>query len=228
MKTSFCAAAGVVAAGLSSAAAQTTPVTAQQQITMFNPEDFVFSLGGPEPSELVDNFQLRGVNLNQLPALEEQGISMALVNLGPCAINLPHVHPRATEMLYTIEGNQLRVAFVEENGGEGAVVNDLVAGDVAFFPQGLIHYQQNLDCYPATFLAALNSEDPGVVTITTNFFQLPSEAIQASLNFDDPTLKNLIASLPEAPALAQRGCLKRCGLLDDDKAAEKSDSSDRR
>ena len=65
---------------------------------MFNPEDFVFSLGGPEPSELVDNFQLRGVNLNQLPALEEQGISMALVNLGPCAINLPHVHPRATEV----------------------------------------------------------------------------------------------------------------------------------
>ena len=81
-------------------------------------------------------------------------------------------------MLYTIEGNQLRVAFVEENGGEGAVVNDLREGDVAFFPQGLIHYQQNLDCYPATFLAALNSEDPGVVTITTRFFELPSEAIQ--------------------------------------------------
>ena len=81
------------------------------------------------------------------------------------------------QMLYTIEGNQLRVAFVEENGGEGAVVNDLSQGDVAFFPQGLIHYQQNLDCEPATFLAALNSEDPGVVTITTRFFELPSEAI---------------------------------------------------
>ena len=40
--------------------------------------------------------------------------------------------------------------------------------------------------------------------------------LQASLNFDDPTLKALIASLPEAPALAQRGCLQRCGLLDDD------------
>ncbi|CAN0442552.1 unnamed protein product, partial [Laminaria digitata] len=151
-----------------------------QQITLFNEDDFAFSLGGPEPDNLVDNFQLRGVNLNQLPALEGQGISMALVNLGPCAINLPHVHPRATEMLYTIKGNQLRVAFVEENGGEGAVVNDLYQGDVAFFPQGLIHYQQNLDCEPATFLAALNSEDAGVVTITTNFFQLPSEAIQVS------------------------------------------------
>ncbi|CAN0597135.1 unnamed protein product, partial [Laminaria digitata] len=35
---------------------------------------------------------------NQLPALAGQGISMALVNLGPCAINLPHIHPRATEV----------------------------------------------------------------------------------------------------------------------------------
>ena len=84
------------------------------------------------------------------------------------------------QMLYTIEGKHLRVAFVEENDGEGAVINDLYEGDVAFFPQGLIHYRQNLDCEPATFLAALNSEDPGVVTITTNFFELPSEAIQVS------------------------------------------------
>ena len=77
----------------------------QQQITLFNEEDFAFSLGGPEPDNLVDNFQLRGVNLNQLPALEGQGISMALVNLGPCAINLPHVHPRATEVSKTLSNS---------------------------------------------------------------------------------------------------------------------------
>lgn len=65
---------------------------------MFNPEDFAFSLGGPDPDNAVNGFQLRGVNLNQLPALEGQGISMALVNLDACAINLPHIHPRATEV----------------------------------------------------------------------------------------------------------------------------------
>ncbi|CAN0470066.1 unnamed protein product, partial [Scytosiphon promiscuus] len=74
----------------------------QDRITAFNNEDFAFSLGGPEPDNLVDNFQLRGVNLNQLPALEGQGISMAIVNLGPCAINLPHIHPRATEVSKTV------------------------------------------------------------------------------------------------------------------------------
>ena len=80
-------------------------------------------------------------------------------------------------MLYVIEGH-MRSAFVEENGGEGAVVNDLYQGDVMFFPQGLIHYQQNIGCEPATFLAALTNEDPGVVMITTRFFELPSEAIE--------------------------------------------------
>ena len=84
------------------------------------------------------------------------------------------------QMLYVIEGH-MRSAFVEENGGEGAVVNDLYQGDVMFFPQGLIHYQQNLGCEPATFLAALNNEDPGAVTITTRFFELPTEAIQVIL-----------------------------------------------
>ena len=65
---------------------------------MFNPEDFAFTLGGPEPEAPVNGFQLRGVNLNNLPALEGQGISMALVNLDACTINLPHIHPRATEV----------------------------------------------------------------------------------------------------------------------------------
>ncbi|CAM9923374.1 unnamed protein product [Ectocarpus sp. 6 AP-2014] len=216
MKTSFCSAAGlVVAAGFMSSTAQASGVvTAQQQITMFNPEDFVFTLGGPEPDAPVDGFQIRAATLGQIPALDGQGIAMALVNLDACTINLPHIHPRATEMMYVINGEHLRVAFVEENGGEGAVVNDLSQGDVSFFPQGLIHYEQNLGCEPVTFLAALNNDDPGAVTITTRFFELPSEAIQASLNFEDPALQKLIESLPDAPAEARGQCLERCGLAD--------------
>ena len=86
---------------------------------MFNPEDFTFSLGGPEPEALVNGFQLRGVNLNQLPALEGQGISMALVNLDACAINLPHVHPRATEV------SQREEVMVDQMGSRGQRGNGL-------------------------------------------------------------------------------------------------------
>eukprot|EP00903_Cladosiphon_okamuranus_P019872 g18265.t1 len=215
MRTSFFAAAGLVTTVCSITSARASVVTAPQQITLFNPEDYTFSLGGPEPDAPVNGFQFRAVNVNQLPALEGQGISMALVNLDACAINLPHLHPRATEMLYVI-GGELRTAFVEENGGEGAVVNDLYQGDVMFFPQGLIHYQQNLGCEPATFLAALNNEDPGAVTITTRFFELPSEAIQASLKFVDTDLAALLKALPEVPAATRRQCLKVCGMDDYD------------
>lgn len=81
------------------------------------------------------------------------------------------------QMLYVIEGH-LRSGFVEENGGEGAVITDVQQGDVVFYPQALVHYQQNLGCEPASFLAAFDDEDPGTVTISTNFFELPGEAIQ--------------------------------------------------
>ena len=82
-----------------------------------------------------------------------------------------------------LEGD-LRVGFTEENGGIRAIINDISQGDVTFFPQGLVHYQQNLGCSPATFVAALSSEDPGVSYITTNLFNLPIEAIKARTKVD--------------------------------------------
>lgn len=67
---------------------------------MFNPEDFVFTIGGPEPEGLFPDigFQLGVATLGQLPALEGQGISMAIVNLDACSILPPHYQPRAAEM----------------------------------------------------------------------------------------------------------------------------------
>ena len=50
--------------------------------------------------------------------------------------------------------------------------------------------------------------------------------LQASLNFEDPQIKALIAGLPQAPALARRECLARCGLNDDDDSGDFSYSYD--
>lgn len=81
-------------------------------------------------------------------------------------------------MIYMLKG-KLRVAFVEETGGtRGAVVNDISAGDASFFPLGLVHYQQNLECEEASYVAAVGSEDPGVVFVLPTFFSLPEEAIK--------------------------------------------------
>ena len=52
--------------------------------------------------------------------------------------------------------------------------------------------------------------------------------LQASLNFDDPTLKSLLKALPEAPAKAQRQCLQRCGLYKDENKTYGSGDGDKR
>ena len=79
-------------------------------------------------------------------------------------MSTPHYHPRATEFLYMISGSNLKVGFAQENGVR-FVSNVLNPGQGTIFPKGSIHYQANLDCEPATFVACLNSEDPGVGTV---------------------------------------------------------------
>ena len=59
----------------------------------------------------------------------------------------------------TYAGSNLIVGFVSEDGTP--VVNQVSTGASAIFPQGLVHYQQNLDCYQATYTISYNSEDPG-------------------------------------------------------------------
>lgn len=60
----------------------------------------------------------------------------------------------------------VRHAFIEENNGR-LIMNDIGEGQVALVPAGLVHFVQNMGCSPATFLAAFSSEDPGVLTTTT-------------------------------------------------------------
>ena len=78
-------------------------------------------------------------------------------------MNTPHTHPRATELLFLVNGT-LEAGFIEENGAR-FVINDLTAGQGTIFPKGSIHYQINTGCEPLTFVAALNDEDPGASQI---------------------------------------------------------------
>ena len=63
-----------------------------------------------------------------------------------------------------ISGSNLKVGFIQENGAR-FVSNLLSPGQGAIFPKGSFHYQANLDCGPATFVAGLNSQDPGVGSV---------------------------------------------------------------
>ena len=186
-------------------------ISALRARSEFNASDFVFDLQGSSPVTPGRGGTIRVAQIDQLPSLAKQGMSIALFNLDACTVNLPHVHPRATEMIYVTKGEQLRVAFVEENSGR-TLVNDISAGMTTFFPEGLIHYQQNLGCEPVEYVSALNSEDPGVLTISQRTLTLPDEALLATLNLTPGQLRRLRNGLPDGPAKGRLACRLRCKL----------------
>ena len=82
---------------------------------------------------------------------------MTLGFLEPCGMNTPHTHPRATEMLYLVNGT-ITAGMIAENGAR-FVFNTLQAGSAQVFLQGSIHYQQNELCDPVMFVGKKSSDD---------------------------------------------------------------------
>jgi oxalate decarboxylase/phosphoglucose isomerase-like protein (cupin superfamily) len=139
-----------------------TQSTVLSERSKFKRSDFIFDLNGsPIETPLTGGNQVQRVQVGTMPALIGAGVSYTLFHIEPCGINMPHVHPRANELFYVIEGKNIQVGFVEENNGR-TIVNNINKGYVTLFPQGLVHFEQNLSCEPAIFLSALSHEDPGL------------------------------------------------------------------
>jgi oxalate decarboxylase/phosphoglucose isomerase-like protein (cupin superfamily) len=187
-------------------------LTAQQTRRLFTAEDFVYDFEEPEEEIVGGGGRIRPASIAEFPALLNQGVAYTLFEIQPCGINTPHSHPRATELIYIINGSNFTTAHVEENGG-GLIINPgLRAGMSTFFPQGLIHYQQNFGCDTVAFISALNSEDPGVVQIANQLFLAPDEALAATFAIPVDQVQTLRAGIPGGPAAGQAECLQRCGL----------------
>ncbi|KAL0407549.1 UNVERIFIED_CONTAM: putative germin-like protein 2-2 [Sesamum latifolium] len=109
------------------------------------------------------------VNVVQIPGLNTLGISMARIDFAPWGVNPPHTHPRATEILTVIEGS-LEVGFVTSNPDNRLITKLLQKGDVFVFPVNLVHFQRNTGYGNAVAIAALSSQNPGVITISNAVF----------------------------------------------------------
>ncbi|KAF8408741.1 hypothetical protein HHK36_004809 [Tetracentron sinense] len=132
--------------------------------------DFFFSglhLTG-NTSNPVDS-KVTPVTAAQIPGLNTLGISMVRLDYAPSGINPPHTHPRATEILTVLEGT-LHVGFVTSNPDNRLISKVLQKGDVFVFPVGLVHFQHNVGYRNAVAIAALSSQNPGVITIANSVF----------------------------------------------------------
>ncbi|XP_074559978.1 putative germin-like protein 2-1 [Curcuma longa] len=132
--------------------------------------DFFFSgldKAGDTGNRVGSNVTL--VNAARIPGLNTLGISLARIDYAAGGLNPPHTHPRATEILTVVEGSLL-VGFVTSNPENRLFLKSLNSGDVFVFPVGLVHFQFNAGKTPVVAIAALSSQNPGVITVANAVF----------------------------------------------------------
>eukprot|EP01126_Amoeba_proteus_P064375 TRINITY_DN9007_c0_g1_i2.p1 TRINITY_DN9007_c0_g1~~TRINITY_DN9007_c0_g1_i2.p1 ORF type:complete len:225 (+),score=37.27 TRINITY_DN9007_c0_g1_i2:220-894(+) len=180
------------------------------RLNLLNPNDFVFDLINASSASRGPGGIISFANVANFPALVGRGVAITIEIADPCSINLPHSHPRATEINFVVSG-KVKLGFFEENGAR-FIENTLTTGMVSIFPQAAIHFVANFECKPAIVLSAFNNEDPGVLTIANAFFGgLPAEVVGLALgNLGIQTVQELISRLPLNPAIIDE-CRTRCG-----------------
>ena len=186
--------------------------------------DFVFDFYNPGQKRSQGNGGFAvGATKAVFPALVGNGIAMTVGILKPCGLNTPHTHPRATEFNLIVNGTgPILVGMLQENGAR-FVMNHIIPGQSTVFPKGSIHFEQNLGCDDAFFVAAFSDEDPGTSQIAQNFFGansdgqavfgMPSGIVGAALGgLGVVQVQDIQSKIPKSIALGVRECLTKCGI----------------
>ena len=131
------------------------------------------------------------------PVITGHGMTMAMLNLGPCAILPPHFHARASNYVVAISGTTTTYMIAEN--GAGIITTNLTEGKLTIFPQGSIHTMVNTGksptpspncriltaskgCDNAQLISALSSEDAGTTNIANGLFMLPEDIVSRVLS----------------------------------------------
>ncbi|OCH94135.1 RmlC-like cupin [Obba rivulosa] len=206
------AAAAAAAEASTVAALRDAPTAVNRLNTLSQDSDFVFDFLNATTGVVTGAAgHLVSATVSNFPAVVGNGMAMTIGFLGPCGMNTPHTHPRATEMLYVVNGSIIS-GTLQENGAR-FVFNEVPGGSATIFPKGSIHFQQNNGCEPITFVAALNNEDPGVDSIAQRFLGLPPDIVSATLgDIGVEEVFGLANMIPDNIAFGTDECLQRCGI----------------
>ncbi|XP_024366967.1 uncharacterized protein [Physcomitrium patens] len=184
-----------------------------RQRSLFTAAGFIYKFETVTEKTVWGDLRTMFVNVNpSLATLPGEGAAQNLVKVGPCAINQPHNHPRATEISHITEG-ELLFGFAEENGGRPFIGGNATKGQTVIVPQGVIHFAQNLGCKQAQFIASFPNRDPGTQTTASTFFRLPLSAIRATTGLSEKEIQKIMKSVSGNvnPSL-DLVCAKRCSM----------------
>ncbi|KAK9844372.1 hypothetical protein WJX74_001564 [Apatococcus lobatus] len=193
----------------------TTPtfMTELQQRLQFQGTSLAFTF--PTASTNTAAGTIRSMDLSSNPilgTLPNGGISQNVDFFAPCTINVPHVHPRGSEIYYVISGT-VEVGIQEEASTGRFISVNATAGQNVVAPQGLMHYVQNNECTGVSLLQIWNNADPGTVVLYANMVNnFPDRALAAFTGLDATAIATLKTSVPKptAPITQSQSCLARC------------------
>ncbi|KAK9688909.1 hypothetical protein RND81_09G020900 [Saponaria officinalis] len=142
------------------------------------------------PAKITNNILksvVTNANVEKIPGLNTLGVSMARIDYAPGGLNPPHIHPRATEIIFVLYG-QLNVGFITTQNV--LISKTLNAGEVFVFPRGLAHFQKNPSYNkPAAVIAGFNSQLPGTQQYAAAFFTsappVPNDVLAQAFNIND-------------------------------------------
>ncbi|KAG6510366.1 germin-like protein subfamily 2 member 1 [Zingiber officinale] len=130
--------------------------------------DFFFAgLAHPGATNTTMGSVVTAANVERIPGLNTLGVSLSRVDYAPGGLNPPHVHPRATEIVFVLTG-EIEVGFVTT--ANRVVGRRIGQGEVFVFPRGLVHWQRNVGSTPAAAIAAFNSQLPGTLGVAAALF----------------------------------------------------------
>ncbi|KAK8152514.1 RmlC-like cupin domain-containing protein, partial [Phyllosticta citrichinensis] len=153
-------------------------------------------------------------NAATFPYVTGNGMTLAMLYLGPCAMLPAHLHPRAANYVVSVKGTT-ETYMVEENGA-GTVRTTLGEGMMTIFPRGSVHMMENTGCTPNTLVSALNAEDTGTLNLATTLFSaLPPALVLPNVGYalDDASLVDIGRDMPGVGTGAiwgRRECLRAC------------------
>lgn len=209
--------------------------TANDRLHMLSDQQLLYNFSA-NPMYSWEPGSVCNANAATWPILSIVGVSVAQLNLGPCAMLAPHIH-RANNLVVSVSGTT-QTYMVQENGAR-LVQQVLTPGMMTIFPPASVHSMYNTGmfliprygpigiasklasfpgCENNTLYSFLNDADPGTLNIAQAFFMMPQEIGIHVMPFIDLQNGSWNATGQQIPAIgtgSQDGfeeCRKRCGL----------------
>lgn len=138
------------------------------------PQPFFYSLYEQKPTVSTRGGEARVVDSSLFPI--SKTIAAALVTVHPGGLREMHWHPNADEWLYVISG-QARITLFAAIGH--ARTMDFVAGDIAYIPQSMGHYVENIGDTDLRFLETFRSSYYASISLSDWMSHTPPELVEA-------------------------------------------------